>query len=377
MIPTIGFKLVFRCCVGLLLSGLAIMAEETMIRVVPDTPGQIPTTQASTFARLALKGIQKEYPNAPGHVLVSDQDCLTPRQLHPAFYGCYDWHSAVHGHWMLIKLLRQVPDLPEKEDILAALRSNLTAKNLQIEADYFKRPNTQSFERTYGWAWLLKLAEELHTWDNPDAREWKKNLQPLVDVLVARYLAFLPKQNYPIRRGVHPNTAFGISLALDYARTVQNRDLINLLEERSKTYFAKDRAIPAQWEPDGDDFFSPSLLEADLMRRILSPQEFQKWLRDFFPVLANGAIKTVFAPVQVTDRTDPKLVHLDGLNLSRAWCLQQIASSLPPDDPSREGLLASARAHGEAGLAHVTSGDYAGEHWLASFAVYYLSCGKK
>ena len=329
--------------------------------------------QTSAFARLALKGIHKEYPGKPADVLNSEADIKSPRAMHPAFYGHFDWHSSVHGHWMLVRLLRLFPDLPERKEIRAALAADLTAKNLQVEADYFKKPNSRSFERTYGWAWLLKLAEELHGWDDADGREWSRNLRPLADTIVEHYVAFLPKQTYPIRSGVHPNTAFGLAFALDYARAVDNKRLRELIEERSRTYFGKDAAIPAAWEPDGADFFSPSLMEADLMRRVLPPTEFRDWLRRFLPDLAKSEPKTLFEPAKVTDRTDPQFVHLDGLNLSRAWCMRSIAAALPKDDPARKVLAESAQRHAEAALRHVASGDYAGEHWLASFAVYLLS----
>jgi hypothetical protein len=292
--------------------------------------------------------------------------------LHPAFYGCFDWHSSVHGHWMLVRLLRQFPDLPEKKEIRAVLAEHLTAKNLQAEADYFAQPNRQSFERPYGWAWLLKLAEELHGWDDPDAREWSKNLRPLTDTLVARYTSYFPKQTYPIRSGVHPNTAFGFAFALDYARTVKHKELEKLIVERSRTYYLKDEKVPAAWEPDGADFFSPSLMEADLMRRVLPSEEFPGWLRRFYPDLAKGEPKSLLEPAVVTDRSDPQIVHLDGLNLSRAWCMRSVAAALPKADPLRKALAASARRHAEAGLKHVASGNYEGEHWLASFAVYML-----
>ena len=252
--------------------------------------------QASAFARLALKGMRKEYPNKPGDVLNSETDVKTPRAVHPAFYGCFDWHSSVHGHWMLVRLLRLFPNLPEKEMIHAVLTEDLAAQNVQAEAAYFARPNSQSFERPYGWAWLLKLAEELHGWDHPDAREWSKNLKPLVDTIAARYLAFFPKQTYPIRSGVHPNTAFGLACALDYARAVNQQPLRELIEERSRTYYGQDMGIPAAWEPDGADFFSPSLMEADLMRRVLPPTEFQGWLRRFLPDLARGEPKSLLLP---------------------------------------------------------------------------------
>ncbi|MFL5342713.1 MAG: DUF2891 domain-containing protein [Gemmataceae bacterium] len=328
--------------------------------------------QASAFARLALKGVRKEYPNKPADVLNGPADVRPTRAIHPAFYGCYDWHSSVHGHWMLVRLLRRFPDLSEQREIRTALNDNLTAKNLQAEADYFKRPNTQSFERTYGWAWLLKLAEELHGWDDPDGRTWAQNLKPLADTIAARYISFFPKQNYPIRTGVHPNTAFGLAFALDYARAVGHQALAELVEERSRAYFAKDAGAPARWEPDGTDFFSPSLLEADLMRRVLPPAEFPAWLRKYLPDLAAGGPKNLLTPAAVTDRSDPQLVHLDGLNLSRAWCMRSIAAALPKDHPARLVLAESAARHAEAGLRHVASGDYAGEHWLASFAVYLL-----
>ena len=328
---------------------------------------------ASAFARLALKGIQKEYPNKPGDVLNSERDVRTPQAVHPAFYGCFDWHSAVHGHWMLVRLLRQYPALPEKRRIRALLNEHLTAKNLRAEADYFDRPNSRSFERPYGWAWLLKLAEELHGWDDPDAREWSKNMRPLSDKIAARYVAYFPKQTYPIRSGVHPNTAFGLAFAHDYARTVGNKELLALVEERSRTYFGKDEAIPAKWEPDGADFFSPSLMEADLMLRVLPPAEFRTWFTRFLPDIARGEPKSLLEPARVTDRSDPQIVHLDGLNLSRAWCMRLIAAALPKDDPARKILADSATRHAEAALRHVASGDYAGEHWLASFAVYMLS----
>ena len=213
--------------------------------------------QASLFARQALAAIQREYPNKPDHVLNGESDIKGPRALHPAFYGSFDWHSSVHGHWMLVRLLRCLPDLPERKEIHAVLREHLTAKNLQTEADYFAQPNRKLFERTYGWAWLLKLAEELHEWDDPDGRQWSQNIRPLADAIVARALDFLPKQTYPIRTGVHPNTAFGLCFMLDYARAVGNEPFAKLIEQRSRFYFGHDAAIPAQWEPGGTDFLSP------------------------------------------------------------------------------------------------------------------------
>ncbi len=269
---------------------------------------------ASRFAQLGLKGITREYPNKLEHVMNGPADVQAPRALHPSFYGSYDWHSAVHGHWMLVRLLEVFPDLPEAAEIRRTLDADLSAAHLAAEAAYLGRPGSASFERMYGWAWLLKLAEELHAWDDPDGRRWAANLQPLADAIVARYLAFLPKQVYPIRRGVHPNTAFGMALALDYARAVGRADLDSLLVERSRTYFESDVDVPAAWEPDGDDFLSRSLVEADLMRRVLPAPAFARWLHAFLPDIGRGRPANLLEPAIVTDRGDPGLVHLDGLN---------------------------------------------------------------
>jgi Protein of unknown function (DUF2891) len=337
------------------------------------TPMKLTEKQASAFAQLAMKGLHKEYPNKPGDILNGTLDVKSPKALHPAFYGCFDWHSSVHGHWMLVRLLRMFPELPEEKLIRKMLAENLTAKNIKIEADYFGLPNHQSFERTYGWAWLLKLAEELEGWKDAEGWDWAQNLKPLVDTIVARYMAFLPKQTYPIRSGVHPNTAFGLAFALDYAKSADHKELQKLVEDRSRSYYGSDIGLPAKWEPDGADFFSPSLMEADLMRRVLPAAEFQAWLQRALPGLAKGEPKTLFDPAKVADRTDPQIVHLDGLNLSRAWCMRSIAAALPAGDPARKVLDEAATRHAEAALQHVASGDYVGEHWLASYATYLLS----
>ena len=363
----------FALAAALTLLGTLAAAQAKPGTPPPGDPVKLTREQASALARLALKGIRKEFPNKPADVLNSEADARRPRTLHPAFYGCFDWHSAVHSHWMLVRLLRLFPDLPEGKDIRAALAEHLTAKNLKAEADSFARPNARSFERPYGWAWLLKLAEELHSWDDADAKQWSKNLKPLADIIVAGYLAFFPKQTYPIRTGVHPNTAFGLAFALDYARAVDHKPLRELLEKRSRSYFAKDVEVPAAWEPGGADFFSPSLMEADLMRRVLPLAEFRVWFRRFLPGVARGEPKALLTPAKVTDRSDPQIVHLDGLNLSRAWCMRGIAAALPADDPARKVLVESAARHATAALRHVASGEYVGEHWLASFAVYLLA----
>ena len=329
--------------------------------------------QATHFAGLALHGIHREYPNKLDHVINGDHDLQSPRALHPAFYGCFDWHSSVHGHWMLVRLLRLLPDWPDAPVVRSALALNLTQENLQVELAYLQGPNRRSFERTYGWAWLLKLAEELHTWDDLQGREWSDNLRPLAGAFVSLYLDFLPKQTYPIRVGTHPNTAFGIAFALDYARTLGHTTLETLLVECALHYFSNDSDAPARWEPNGADFFSPSLIEADLMRRVLPPADFAQWFSGFLPGIARGEPTNLLAPVHVSDRTDPQIVHLDGLNLTRAWCMKGIAAALSNGDPARSVLLESAEGHAQASLPHIASGDYMGEHWLASFAVYMLS----
>ena len=358
-----------------------IAATVLLLLVVTEGQSQVRTgdqqsltqAQASRFAALALKCTQKEYPNKPDHTINDESDVRNPRAMHPAFYGCLDWHSTVHGHWMLVHLLRLFPNLPESKQIRAALDANLSAKNITGEVAYLKQANRASFERTYGWAWLLKLAEELHDWNDEDGRRWSRNLAPLAGAFVEKYLAFLPKQNYPIRTGVHPNTAFGLAFALDYARAAGDKKLETLIIERSRTYYGHDVNYPAAWEPGGEDFFSPALMEADLVRRVMNKSEFARWFHRFLPGLASNQPRSLLQPAIVTDRSDPKLVHLDGLNLSRAWCMRSIASALPQNDPARRVLARSAIAHANAALPYITSGNYEGEHWLASFAVYLLT----
>lgn len=314
---------------------------------------------ASQLAALPLAHLRRELPHKLDHLVLADADIARPRDLHPAFYGCFDWHSAVHGHWMLARLARVVPGLAEYGAIHALFDETLAPANLVVEAAYFDhRP---AFERTYGWAWLLELARELH------GTRWAPALVPLVDVIVAGFRAFLPKQTYPIRTGVHSNTAFGLSLALDWARSAAHRELELLIVERARTYYGNDVDVPAAWEPSGEDFFSPSLIEADLMRRVMPAEEFAGWMEKFLVALP----ATLREPVIVSERNDPKLAHLDGLNLSRAWCMRSVAAGLPRTPLCAELALAAVE-HARAGLAHVSTGNYMGEHWLASFAVYML-----
>jgi len=329
--------------------------------------------QVSGFAALALRCSSSEFPHKADHIAAGLHDLARPREAHPSFYGCFDWHSSVHGHWLMVRALKLEPKLADGKALRAVLEAHLSTAAVRGELDYLEQPGRKTFERTYGWAWLLKLAEELRSWDDPDAKRWAANLEPLAAAFVARYESFQPKLTYPIRVGTHPNTAFGLAFALDYARATEDKEFEALLVERAKFYFGGDKAYPAAWEPGGEDFFSPALLEADLMRRVLPPAEFAGWLTGFLPALGRGGPPSLVTPAVVTDRTDPKIVHLDGLNLSRAWCLQGIATALPAGDARRAGLLASAKRHLDASLPHVASGDYAGEHWLASFALYALS----
>ena len=327
---------------------------------------------AERFARLALACIDREFPNKPDHVLDSAADARVPREFHPAFFGCYDWHSSVHGHWMLVRLLKTFPDVAAGKEIRSRLAAHFTPEALATEARYLDIKSNKSFERTYGWAWTLRLATELGGWDDPDGKAWRANLDPLVKTIVVRLKDFLPKLTRPIRTGVHPNTAFALGEALDYARAASDAELEKLVIAQSRKYYDDDRACPLAYEPSGEDFFSPCLEEADLMRRVMARADFAKWLHLFFPGLAAGK-PFPLSPAVVTDPTDPRLVHLDGLNLTRAWTLRAIARALPASDARRRVLEGAAEAHARAGLARVSSGNYEGEHWLASFAVYLLT----
>jgi hypothetical protein len=330
--------------------------------------------RAAQLARIALNGIVREYPTYPGHTLVDAADLRRTRELHPAFYGCFDWHSAVHNHWLLARLLRLLPALPKAELIRSALNEHLTEANLRTEAAYFAEPGRGSFERPYGWAWLLKLAEEVRDWDDPDAQRWSAAIETLARLIAELYLEYLPRLTYPIRTGIHSNTAFGLTFALDYAQASAHAPFRDHIVARSLDYYAADRNAPAVWEPSGGDFLSPCLAEADLMRRVLPQADFAPWLALFLPSLAEGGPPQLLTPAVVSDRSDGQIVHLDGLNLSRAWCMWGIAEALLPDDRRRTILIDAAERHARAGLIGVGSGDYMGEHWLGSFALYTLGC---
>lgn len=329
--------------------------------------------QASRFATLALAGLDREYPNKPGEVLTGPADLKTPRELHPAFYGHYDWHSSVHAHWMLVRLLRLFPQLDGAAAIRERLDDHLQADTLQAETAYFDTRENRSFERMYGWAWALRLAQELHRFDDPQARKWAAAIVPLEQKLVGLTRDYLPRLSYPIRTGVHPDTAFAMAQMIDYARATGDTAFEAQLLQRARDYYAGDRDYPSGFEPSGQDFFSAGLNVADLMRRVLSPKEFSAWLNRFQPGLRRARLGGWAEPAVVSDLEDPQIVHLVGLNLSRAWTLQGVASALEPRDRRRRHLEAAMQAHADAGLGQVFSGSYEGEHWLASFAVYYFT----
>ncbi len=331
---------------------------------------------ASRFARVALGHVAREYPNKLDHVLVDERDVLGPRALHPIFYGSFDWHSCVHGYWLLTRLYREFPTMPEVAEIRRVVDAHFTAPNVAAELAYLARPSSRTFERPYGWAWLLKLAAELAVAPSEEGQRWSAVLSPLAEAFALRFLEWLPRATYPIRDGAHRNTAFAIALALEYADVVPHPTLARALRDKARGWYGSDRACPA-WEPGGDDFLSPALVEVECMRSVFAdgaegPGAFVGWLDGFLPGFARREPKTLFEPAFVSSRDDGKIVHLDGLNLSRAWCLRALASGLDRADPRRALALETARVHLDASLRHVT-GDYMGEHWLATFAVLALS----
>jgi hypothetical protein len=326
--------------------------------------------QVIAFANLALKNIQTEYPNKPSNVVVDEASVRTPRQMHPAFYGCFDWHSSVHGHWMLVRLLKDYPKSASCSRIRETLEQNLSAKNLAGELAYFQEEQHKTFERMYGWAWYLRLVVELENWGDEQGKRWRENLRGLEELLISRTLDYLPKLSFPIRTGIHPDTGFALGQILDYARIVKHESLEAMIVQRSKEFYSGDVDYPANYEPSGQDFFSSGLNEADLMRRILPTQEFADWLDRFLPKLNDDDGGKLFVPALVSDPTDGYIVHLAGLNLSRAWCMQGIASSLPIGDPRIERLRLAAMEHADSGYGYVFSGHYEGDHWLATFAIY-------
>jgi hypothetical protein len=353
----------FILCVMFLLFTMSAAAQN----------GEFDIKAAQRFANLALACVHKEYPNHISHTLNSDADAAPPRKLTPAFYGCYDWHSSVHGHWLLVRLVRSFPDAPFVQAAREALRQSLTAENIAQEAAYLRGEGRASFERPYGLAWLLQLVAELREWDDPQGKEMAANLHPLEKVVLERLNNWLPKLSNPVRIGEHDQTAFALGLMLDYAHGNGDQKFAELVVSRAKQFYLSDKNCPLAYEPSGEDFLSPCLGEADLMRRVLPSQEFARWLRTFMPQISTSGDLKWLQPVVSPDPSDPKLAHLDGLNLSRAWMLEGIAAGLPKNDKRLPSIMATAEAHRRAGLAAVTGEHYEGGHWLGSFAVYLVT----
>jgi Protein of unknown function (DUF2891) len=334
-------------------------------------PLQLNRELASRFARIALNHVTREYPAKMDHVLSGPEDVQNPRALHPAFYGSFDWHSCVHGFWLLAKLLRLFPDLPQAAAVGALFDEQLTDANIAGELRYLQRPLQNNFERPYGWAWLLMLASELARHRTPAADTWFKALQPLALTFASGFKKYLPNLPYPIRSGTHANTAFAAALAIEYSQVCGDAELLQIACRRMRDFFGSDPAGMA-FEPNGNDFHSPILIEAECMRRTLGQQAFLAWLARFLPKLQEREPEVLFKPVDVSDRSDPQMVHLDGLNFSRAWCWRGVARALAPEDPRCGIALESADAHIAASLPHIAA-DYAGEHWLATFATLALT----
>jgi len=322
---------------------------------------------AEKLVQVPIDCIHQEYPNKLGQVLADSSHLDNPKSLHPIFYGCFDWHSSVHGHWLMAKVMNKFPESKKAKEISTLFDEQFAIPNVQAELLYFQPKVNQSYERTYGWAWLLKLQAELIQSPLDKEHEWSSNLQSLVDQIVINYKKFLPKMSYPVRVGEHTNSAFGLSLAFDYAVVAQDEEFLALIKSRAKDFYLNDVGCPLSWEPSGFDFISPCLQEAELMSKVLEPKEFKKWIEEFLPQLFEKEF--TLEPGKVIDRTDGKLVHLDGLNFSRAWCLFTLSKVLPKQS---EMLKELADNHLKASKDQVIGSDYMGSHWLASFLVYAL-----
>ena len=325
---------------------------------------ELTINQANHLASLPLKCLQQEYPNKLGQMLIDSSEIKSPKELHPTFYGCFDWHSSVHGHWSLVFLLKKFPLLEKKDEIIQKLKTNLSKQNIQSEIDYLNKPHEKSFERTYGWNWILKLQLELETYNEPFAKELAQNLKPLTELIIKRYTEFLPKLLYPIRVGTHSNSAFGLTHAWDYAVFSNNTDFQNTIKKNARRMYFTDENCPFSWEPSGTDFLSPCFEEIAIMQRVLSKKEFIIWLKKFAPKLFDKNFNIQVA--KVSDRTDGHLVHLDGLNFSRAWNLYFLVHQYPKEFSHLKKI---ADYHLNFSLPSIVDGNYEGEHWLASFAL--------
>lgn len=327
---------------------------------------------AMKFAEKPMKCINQEYPNKTAHIINNEQEVLlSPSHLHPSFYGCFDWHSSVHGHWMLIRLLKSKPNLANRKEIIALLANSFQAEKIKEESAYFtKYEISANFERTYGWAWILKLDEELMTWGDPQAKIWHQNLKPLTDEILRLWKIYLPKQTYPNRTGVHPNSAFALGFAIDWAKAANDEIFLGQLNEKAKYFYLNDRKTPAYLEPDGSDFFSPSLEIADLMRRVLPQKDFVKWFNNFYDKKSIANISEI--PI-ISDINDFQTVHLVGLSFTRAWTMKAISKALPARHPLKKQLAETSTLFLNNALPLLFQGNYGGDHWLASFAVYAMT----
>lgn len=318
---------------------------------------------ASKLVELPLKCATQEYPNKLGQVIGDSTHLKTPRELHPAFYGCFDWHSAVHGHWSMVELLQLYPNLKQANSIKSVLKSHLSQDNIAKEVDYFQQDINSGYERMYGWAWLFKLSQALHEWNDPLGKDLHNNLQPLTNVLKDKFEEFLPKLVYPIRVGEHTNTAFALNMMHDYAKSLNDEELLKNIKSAAIRYYQKDGACPLNWEPSGYDFLSPCLEEAVLMQKVLDQKTFESWINTFLPQLESKEFQLEVA--KVSDRSDGKLVHLDGLNFSRAWNLFKLS-----EVEGYSHLQPIAIEHFNAAYPNLVGDSYEGGHWLGSFAVY-------
>ncbi len=356
-------KYLFMNLKSLLLLFLVVLAFN--VRAQDNSLMKFDERKAEYLYHFAYECIDKEYPNKLGQVLGDDSYLAPPRVLHPAFYGCFDWHSSVHGHWTLVTILKKFPDFKYRDEILEKLQKNITKENVEKELEYFYDENNKDYERTYGWAWLLKLDEALREWNTPEGEQLHRNLLPLVEMISKKFVEFLDKLNYPIRIGEHSNIAFGMSFAYDYAKKY-DVPLAKKIEEKARQYYIDDCKCPLTWEPGGFDFLSPCLQEASLMEKVLTRSEFHKWLKTFLPGFEKNPGKFLEIAI-VTDRSDGKLAHLDGLNFSRAWCLFEIGEAI-----NNQKMIDFGMEHFSYSYDKMDSGEYAGAHWLASFATYAL-----
>lgn len=334
---------------------------------------QLDAARASLLVQLSLRCVDRPYPNKPGHILDGDETVVPPRAVTPAFFGCFDWHSAVHGHWAMARVLESFPELEEAKEIVRTLDTHLSRENIQAELAFLQQPRNRTFERPYGWGWMLRLAAELHRVKDPRFENWAENVQPLASHLALEMESYLKRLSRPVREGTHANTAYSLVHALDYARETGDQRLEESITTSARRFFLADRNCPVDYEPSGEDFISPCLAEADLMRRILSPDEFRAWFREFLPVLYLKGASSIESPPEVLDPQDPRIGHLIGLAFQRAASANGIASALDASDPARHRLALLASRQGAFALELVDSSGYGGEHWLATFALYYLT----